>query len=208
MIPNGTTKLTVSGTQASGAERFAFSLYFTGYPGYPSAGYLDPAILDSGSTSWNAFINAVLACCRPDTVITAYDVYYYTGGVAVSHQTKVVSKAGTGTSTTLPLQVSCVLTLRSGLSTRSGRGRIYVPTTGLIVSTGTYLFSTGPVQSMVSTLATFFTFVKSVSPQQAVVVSQTHSSTQPIVSVDANYVPDTQRRRANRLTSTRFSATV
>lgn len=206
-IPDGVTKLTVSGTLAGGVERFAFSLYFTGYPGYPAAGYFDANGLNA-STSWVAFRDKVLQLNRPDMVITAYDVYYYQGGVAVSHQTAVVNHVGLTNGTAMPLQQACVMTLRSALSTRSGRGRIYLPATAAALTTATYLFVATPVNQCVTALATWFTFIKSVSPLAAVVVSQTHGNTQPIVSVDANLVPDTQRRRANKLTSARFSANV
>lgn len=206
-IPDGVTKLTVSGTLASGVERFAFSLYFTGYPQYPASGYFDANGLDL-STSWVAFRDKVLALNRPDMAITAYDVYYYMGGVAVSHQSAVVNHPGITNGTNMPLQMACVLTLRSALSTRSGRGRIYLPATAQPLQTANYLMTAAPVNACVDALATWFTFIKSVSPLAAVVVSQTHSNTQPIVSVDANLVPDTQRRRANRLTSSRHSANV
>lgn len=206
-IPDGITKLTISGTLAGGAENFAFSLYLNGYAAPPLSGYFDPATLDS-STSFAAFRDKVLSLNRPDMVITAYDAYYYQGGVAISHLHATVSHPGLTNGTAMPLQLACVLTLRTALATRSGRGRIYLPMTAGVIATPSYLFSSAGINQAVDALATWFTFIKAVPGLSAVVVSQTHSSSTAITSVDADTVPDTQRRRVNKLSAPRHSASV
>lgn len=69
------------------------------------------------------------------------------------------------------------------------------------------LFTTTVVNPAVDNLALLLA-VYQLDPLNPVVVSQTNSTSYPLVSVDADLVPDIQRRRANQLTSTRHSATI
>lgn len=139
------------------------------------------------------------------TSATDFDQYGYTGGgAASSHGHASLSVTGAG-SAVLPYQCCVVMTLRTGLPGRSYRGRMYWPATGTAISNTTGLLNTGLVNNCVDALATFF---GALTGGTAVVVSQTNTTMQEVTSVDADYVPDTQRRRVNKLTSSRHSATV
>lgn len=200
-IPDGTTKLTVSGTLAAGKESFACSFYFVGYTEYPATGSLLASGLDS-SSPWSTFITAWCACMTTDDVITEYSVYYYSGGVAVSTQNQSVTHAGTVSTESHPKQIAAVLTLRTALSTRSGRGRVYIPATGVNVSSSSGACNTTQVSTCVDDLALFLSAIDS-GGVHGVVVSQTMGVANKITQVDCDQVLDTQRRRRNRITSAR-----
>lgn len=82
---------------------------------------------------------------------------------------------------------------------------MYWPGTGLSTNNG--LFNGTAVNAVVDNLASWFN-VFSTAAFPVVVLSQTGSSTAVVTAVDADLVPDTMRRRRNKLTSTRHSATV
>lgn len=205
-IPDGVTKLTFSGTAASGVEKWACSLYFTGFTKPPADGSLDPAGLDS-STQWSSFVTALRAIITADTSLTSYDVYYYEGGEATAHAQAIVSHPGTATGVVHPLQTAAVMTLRSANATRSGRGRIYLPANGVGMASD-HTMSTVTINAAVDALATYLSAVQLTGGVLPVVVSQTRSQTFPIISVDADYIADTQRRRRNKQTSARHTAVV
>lgn len=201
-VPNSLTKLVISGSIAGGLERFAFSLWFSGYTAGGTAGGLDPTTLD-GSTGFGAFRAAVLGLMRPEDSLDSYDAYFYTGGVAVTHEQASVAHAGTSSGSTHPPQIAVVMTLRTAVATRSGRGRIYLLASGVTIDPTTRRVSLSQVGAAVDGLAQFLRGVDASGGGTAVVVSQTHTSFSPIVSVDADQIADTQRRRRNALTSPR-----
>lgn len=199
-IPDGATHLVVSGTAAS-SESFAFGWWMN-----DSGASLGPDL--DLSTPWQTFRDALLAHMTADQVITHYDLYRYAGGVVTTHEQQAVSHPGTDTSGMLPLQVSLVLTLRTATLSRRGRGRIYLPTCGFSMMGGTnHLFNSTPVNALVDAFANFLT-TYGVGGATPVVVSRVGGVMEPITAVDADLVPDTQRRRRGKLSSTRHTATV
>jgi hypothetical protein len=202
-IPNGVTRYVVSGTLASG-EIWQCAFYVDGW---------DPATFPTDATlatlpttpPWDTFLADMSFLLAPADAITAVDLYFITGGVAVKHAHVGFNMPGIGTARH-PTQCSVVLTERTALATRSGRGRIYVPATGIVI-TDNGLMTAGPVNALVDGFASVLTEL-STDPLTAVVVSQTLGVATPITSVDADLVPDTQRRRVNKLHSTRHSHTV
>lgn len=205
-IPDGVTKFTFSGSLMSGVERWACSLYLDGYAQPPGSGSFDVSLLDT-TTSWTDFRNAFLAQMIANDALTSYDAYWYQGGVAVAHAQQVVSHPGTGGTMHGPLQTAMVMTLRTATATRSGRGRIYLPCDAAAISGTTALFTSTVVNDIVDKLAAFLTSTNT-GTTSPVVVSQTQTQSRLIVSVDADYVPDTQRRRRNKLTSARHTHAV
>lgn len=219
-IPDGVTKVVYSGSLAGTLERWAFSLYFTGYT---NGGANDLVLSDWDTGAPNTqFRDAFLAMMATADSFTQLDSYFYTGGVAVNHQTLVVSHAGTGAGTgLLPKQCAVALTLRTAVSTRRTRGRIYLPCTDIPISGSTGLALSTTINNAVDKLANMLDSHKIAGLNQPVVVSQglsVHRDGSPnttwtpftttITSVDADYVVDTQRRRRNKLTSARHSAAV
>lgn len=206
-VPNGLLKLVFSGSMANGAEQWAFGLWFDGYTdiGGGGANSYDGAS-EPVSPSYQSFRANLLSMMPNTDSFDAIDSYYYTGGVAVQHGKATFTHAGTSTNAAHPTQVGLVLTLRTSLATRRGRGRIYLPARANNLTTGS-LFVTAAPNAAVDSLATWFSSLVSagITP---VVVSQTGTLFTPITSVDCDAVPDIQRRRANRLTSPRHSTNV
>lgn len=199
-IPDDASHVVISGVCVS-AEAFAFGVWFDDPSGPPDAD------LDV-STAFSTFRTALQSRMSSQQEITAYDVYRYSGGVVAQHDHKDVSHVGTDTSGQLPLQVSLVLTLRTATLSRRGRGRLYLPTCGAsMMGGGGHLFGSTPVNPLVDDFATWLSAVN-LGTLTAVVVSRVGGVMEPITSVDADYVPDTQRRRSNKLVSSRYVAAV
>jgi hypothetical protein len=199
-IPDGAAHIVVSGVCAS-SESFAFGFWFDNTSG-PGGADLDL------SSTWGSFRNTLLGHMTSDQVITAYDDYEYSGGVVSFHDHVDVSHPGTDTSGQLPLQTSCVLTLRTATLSRRGRGRLYLPTCGFSLMSGSeHKFAASQVNGLVDTFAAYLA-TGGAGGTPAVVVSRMGSAMHVITSVDADLVPDTQRRRTNKLTSIRHSASV
>lgn len=207
-VPDGMTKLVVSGTLAGGTEKFAFSIWHSGYNAIGTTGGIDLALLEADAV-WQAFITNLLVLMTTGDSITQYDAYYYTGGVATSHSQLAVTHVGTGAASGAPCQIALVLTLRTALATRSGRGRIYLPTRNIVTAGSTgHLSSPANLNTVCDKFRDYCRSVSTGGVVNVVVVSQTHSFVNPVTSISADDVPDTQRRRRNKLVGTVHTATV
>lgn len=206
-IPDGLTKLVISGGLGAGAEKWACSLWLDGYTAGTGSGSIDLDALEI-NTQWVAFRTAVLACMTADDNFNQLDSYYYEGNVAVAHKQKTGSHPGTVSSNVHPFQIAGVLTLRTANATRSGRGRIYLPTHAIPIFT-TGQLSGSQLNTCADTLAAWMsTFAESSPLITPVVVSQTHGTKSAITSVENDLILDTQRRRRSKLTSARHAAAV
>jgi hypothetical protein len=207
-VPDGMTKLVVSGTLAGGTEKFAFSLWHSGYNAPGTTGGIDLTLLEADAV-WQAFITNLEVLMTTGDSITQYDAYWYQGGVATAHSQLAVTHAGTGAANGAPCQIALVLTLRTALATRSGRGRIYLPTRNIItVGSSGHLSSAANLNTVCDKLRDYCRSVATGGIVHVVVVSQTHSFTNPVTSISADDIPDTQRRRRNKLVGTVHTATV
>lgn len=199
-IPDDAGHYVVSGT-SPGGEGFAFGWWVH------DVSHSFGANLDL-STAWGTFRTALNARMTTQQSITQYDYYRYASGVVSYHDQSSVAHAGTGTSGQLPLQVACVLTTRTATLSRRGRGRLYLPTSDFSMMSGSgNLFSSTVVNTLVDDFAAYLTSIATGS-DHPVVVSRAGSVMEVITSVDADYVPDTQRRRRGKLTSARHSHSV
>lgn len=206
-IPDGLVKMVLSGTLATNTEKWAVSLWHQGYTLPGTGGSLDLAALVADPT-WTAVETAIKNLLTNSDSFTAIDTYYYQGGVAVAHEHIDRAISGPDAVQPLPCQIACVLTLRTALSTRSGRGRIYLPVRRNGVTAGNGMFPSAGVNAAVDALALYATEITTGGTHHLVVVSQTHGSSQPVTSIDCDLVPDTQRRRRNKLVSARHSHAV
>jgi hypothetical protein len=110
--------------------------------------------------------------------------------------------AGTSTAENLPPQTSAVVSLRTALPTRRGRGRMYLPpmtadaeiTTGLIDATSLAEISLA-AKGMLESLIT--------STYLPVVAHRDIASTTNLTACDVSNIFGTQRRRRNKLVATR-----
>lgn len=127
-------------------------------------------------------------------------------GKQVTRTSTPSSLVGSSAAESLPFQCAPVVSLRSNLATRAGRGRFYAPSlavdqiaSGKMVS----LAQTGLLNGAVAMLTSL-----TGSALNAVLYSRTTHTTQEIVRVDVGDVIDTQRRRRNKLVEERVSANV
>ena len=114
-----------------------------------------------------------------------------------------VSLAGTVAGNALPGDVALVVSLRTALANRSGRGRFYLPqpAASTLAPTGKLL----PAAQTTVADAAAFAWNGSNTTLSPVVYSRTKRTTQGIVTFNVGDLYDTQRRRENALTEVRTS---
>jgi len=101
-----------------------------------------------------------------------------------------------------PLQVCLVATLKTASSTRSGRGRMYLPCDAKAAFAAHRVVS-ALVTQVTEHLVTWFDLINALTGgRQVSVVSATHGTVNPVLSVSADNKPDIQRRHANKQTAT------
>lgn len=113
---------------------------------------------------------------------------------------------GTSESTTMPpTQVSIVVSLRTAVATRAGRGRFYLPTpsSGALSEDGTVDPDALVVVEGAAEYA--WTQLAGVDPAFSLVIRHRalHTST-PVTAASLDTVFDIQRRRSNKIVGTRF----
>jgi hypothetical protein len=162
--------------------------------------------LEVASALFTTWIGTIKPLWSSTTVLSGFDIYLYSGGTAAAeHGHADLNIIGTG-GQNHPNQCACVLTLKTATASRRGRGRMYIPANGVVVGTG--VMAAGIVDAAVNGTASYFTGRNALGGGHIVVVSQTGNVVNNVTSVSADYVPDTQRRRVNKLTSTRHTTAV
>lgn len=105
--------------------------------------------------------------------------------------------AGTGTTTTLPPQVSAGVTWLSASDTKSGRGRIYLPPMdAATVSSGRIA---GAAVAIISAAATGMLHSLTFADSTPIIFGQKTHTVTPITATRVGDVWDTQRRRRDKL---------
>lgn len=117
-----------------------------------------------------------------------------------------VNLPGTAADPAMPADVAIVVSLRTNLANRSGRGRFYLPQPAAATLTADGRFA--PSQQAAAVEAVRGAFAAFSATGTPVVYSRTMRATQPVVRLDIGDLFDTQRRRENALTEVRVSATV
>lgn len=117
--------------------------------------------------------------------------------------------AGTNGSDNLPVECSPVITLRTGLSGSSYRGRMFMPApvSSTLNNAGNMLI--GFNNNQIDNTATYFDAINAGSTDFTVgVYSRKHSSFQPISSIDQGNVMDVHRSRRRSLVESRYSVSI
>ena len=116
-----------------------------------------------------------------------------------------VNIPGTSESSALPADVAIVVSLRSPVANRTGRGRFYLPqpTTNALTAVGR-LDETAQ-STIVDALTAAWTQANAAG-ENPVIYSRTQRATREITSFNVGDLFDTQRRRENALTENRVSA--
>jgi len=115
-----------------------------------------------------------------------------------------VNLPGVATGNSLPNDVALVVSLRTNLANRRGRGRFYLPS--LVATTLTAAGRLDPTaqQNIVDSLANAWNGYTGVG--DPVVYSRTQRTIEDVISFDVGDLFDTQRRRENKVSQSRISA--
>ena len=160
------------------------------------------------STFWSAGIDSANL---PDTVVNSVKAYYYPAGSGVATVQAVhlygTALPGTATGGGSPTQLAIVHSLRSGVPGRRGRGRMYLPATGLALSSGSHgQLASGACSSFAGALAALFTavntsgsFAAQFTSQNVVVRSETGNMCNAVDQIIVDSKIDTQRRREDKI---------
>lgn len=107
----------------------------------------------------------------------------------------------------MPADVALVVSLRTALPQRSGRGRFYLPQPSAAESTVTGRVISGLVTDLMAALAAAWAAYDSAS-DRPVIYGRKSRLTNNIVSYNVGDLFDTQRRRENKVSESRTSATM
>jgi hypothetical protein len=100
------------------------------------------------------YATAILSNCHTGTTLDAVDITPLDGSSGAFHTTLAIDGSGSGDS--LPPEVSCVITIRTGARGRRSRGRVYLPAfvIGALSPTGQLGTATNVgIQAVITTLA-------------------------------------------------------
>lgn len=111
--------------------------------------------------------------------------------------------AGTSTSTCLPFQCAPVVTLRTSVLSRAGRGRFYAPS--LAVDQVAAGRMTTAARDTLADAAEAMVQGLTSAGGTLVIYHRSTGTTTPVTSLDVGDVIDTQRRRRNKLVEARTS---
>jgi hypothetical protein len=106
---------------------------------------------------------------------------------------------GSASTNTLPLQIACVVSTRTGLSGRRNRGRIYLPACNAPIDS-TFQFPSTVYGPLAAAWGIYFADLAASSAGTPVVVSRVGGTANQITSVQVDSRPDIQRRRVNQET--------
>lgn len=127
-------------------------------------------------------------------------------GSQITRRDREFTDPGTSADACLPFQVTAVVSLRTELATRRGRGRFYVPAMAVTAQDAGRLTTTvqgdlaDAAQTMIQGLAS--------GGLVTVVLSRDTMNSEEVQTIDVGDVIDTQRRRRNALTEVRESRTI
>jgi len=183
-------------------ETWTFTLHTT------SAGSLTAA-----QTSWEGATDALWtgqldALMCTDVVMTEVSTASLdeTTGRQISRVATGVSRPGTAVGACLPFQCAPVVSLRTDLATRSGRGRFYLPALAEGNTSAGRLTTTA--QNAIVTAAQQFFASLDTGGLAVVLLNRTTLAQTAVTRFDVGDVIDTQRRRRSQLVEQRISGSV
>lgn len=205
------TRAVLSGTLASGAEIWSCGMNFVSETDTP---IVLPVDLNVWAANIDIQMDTTLAGALGSALssqgrLTGISTYYYPSAVGPAQSVGGFTTSTSGLSTARnPLQTSVVGSLRTPLSGRSYRGRMYWPMIGTTVET-TGRISGATAQALATAFVDLLEGVAGASPVFAnlapAVISATRDEGTLVTSVDVGDVPDTQRRRSQGLVDTRYT---
>lgn len=190
---------TVLGTNPG--ETWSFRLYSEGTPSLSTA---QTTWVAAFGAFWSTNVAKAYATSIHAVEATTAEIDVATGKQLMKLATPL-DQVGTSEATSCPFQVAAVVSFRTGLATRAGRGRIYAPSPavdqiadGRLTAAYTEALADG-AQAMLNGLSG-----GALTP----ILYTRGSANRIITSLDVGDVPDTQRRRRNKLIEARTSRVV
>jgi len=116
--------------------------------------------------------------------------------------------AGAQVNAQLPAEVAPCVSVRSGLSDKKTNGRFYLPPPTTITIIGTGSFTTDFMSEVLNSLQTYFLAVQDAVGTDLTLgtYSRTGSAFASATSINIGNIPDSQRRRRNKLVEIRETA--
>jgi hypothetical protein len=127
-------------------------------------------------------------------------------GKNTSQALSPTSLAGTGVTEALPGEVALCVSTRTGVPTRAGRGRFFLPAPAVATMSAGIFSNSLPTDAAAGAAAALNSLITAGYP--AVIYHSSTLSFTAISSVDCGNVPDVQRRRRNKLVESRYSQPV
>lgn len=205
-IGEGLIRLVASGS-IGGSQTWSTTLWLAtgdGVPG-PTQAQLD-AVVTTAEAATRTWANIVKNSNCAQWSYNKLDGYYYLPNtkVAAMQSEKVSASPIVGTGTAVPFVTSVVASLRTGVAGRSGRGRIYIPATGIALNDHGQLSDTLCAQLAAGTVELIHSYNSITIPfdslsGKVVVASFTKNVGELVTRVIVNSMPDVQHRRTNKL---------
>lgn len=153
-----------------------------------------------GSDGYEQFCTAAVGLDR----ITTGEITVATGQQQALRETEV-NIDGTAAGDALPAEVALVVSLRSALANRTGRGRFYLPQPAVTALAADGQLDTVAQTAIMAALASAWTTANAAG-ENPVIYSRTARATREVTTFNVGDIFDVQRRRQNSLTQTRNSA--
>lgn len=162
-----------------------------------------PTSVDWINTFWTGGYDAFCTAGVQVTGVNTREIVQGTGRQVRLRQS-AVSLVGASVGATLGADVCIVVSLRTDLANRSGRGRFYLPQPADNTVSVEGRIAASAVTGIVSALTAAWTGVTTV--QTPVVYSRVSAAVNEVESFDIGDLFDTQRRRENKLLEARSGA--
>ena len=159
----------------------------------------------NGATAGNGYKDHVTADVAMNTVITS-EITLATGRQTLRRENGQLI-AGVAAANALPADCALVVSLRSALATRSGRGRFYLPQPAASNLTSDGRATADLVTDLIAALSAAWAGYNT-GVDRPVIYSPTFRVVRPLVTFNIGDLFDTQRRRENKVAEVRVGATM
>jgi hypothetical protein len=185
-----------SGTYPGG-EVWSFTLHTQGAP---TATVAEAAFVTATAALWTGKLDGVISTQISMTGCSTASIDPLTGK-QITRLADVVARPGVAVGEPLPAQVALVISMRSDLATRAGRGRFYLPPLD-VSSTASGKVAAGKLTTVVTAVKAMLDSLIGAGLQPVLYGKTTHLST-TVTKFDVGNVWDTQRRRRDKLVEVR-----
>ena len=199
-------KAVIKGTLATGAQDFSYGFWLNvgdvDFIGQSQLDTITGDVHDAIDTMHNT--SSVAALMTSADVVTGVTCYSYNATSVTADLVSIAPlttpRAGSGTANH-PKETSLVTSLRTLIPGRSGRGRFYMPATGIAMTAGGVIASNTAVDDFADAVKTMFDDLGSATWAVSV-ASFSKGHLYPVTSFQVDNKPDTQRRRTDKINAT------